>query len=345
MCCSERNELPGSLKSLHELTRRFSTLAIIGTEKATGKTEVLRKLIRIACARGRRIGVTSLGTEGEQQESTATPQRLAVCEGVLFATLEGLFRSTKTLSELLHLSSFSTAIGKIVVARALASGELMLSGPVSSSQIHEIIKVFRDAGAEQIILDGYAARTTHAVPSIADGIILATGATLSGYIDELVERTLDVICLVSLKEVHESLKQDLVDLEQGVWVIEKGRVKKIEKKTILSLSADYLEEGDIIYSTGAVGESFVRSILDKDLQSGLTIVVRDFTRLFVSSRTLSSFLERGGSVKVIDKATLAAVTVNPVSGTGSVTDSRAFIEALSAKTDIPVIDVCMENSP
>ena len=345
MCCSERNELPGSLKSLHELTRRFSTVAIIGTKKATGKTEVLRKLIRIACDKGRRIGVTSLGTEGEQQESTATSQRIAVCEGVLFATLEGLFRSTKILSELLHLSSFSTAIGKIVVARTLASGELMLSGPVSSSQIREVVKVFREAGAEQILLDGYAARTTHAVPSIADGIILATGAVLSDRIEEFVERTLDVIRLVSLQEVHASLKQDLVNLEQGVWVIDKGRATKTGKKTILSLSADYLEEGDIIYSTGAVGERFVKSILDKDLQSGLTIIVKDFTRLFISFGTLRSFLERGGSIQVIDKATLAAVAVNPVSGTGKVADSRAFIEALSARTDIPVIDVCMENRP
>lgn len=318
----------------------------MGTGKATGKTEVLRALVSAACRERHLLGITSLGTEGEEPQKTSTKnlKKICVCRGTLFATLEGYFRAKRFVAELLYLSSFWTAVGRIAVGRALADGELILSGPVTSSQLREITRAFLEEGAETVLTDGFASRAVHASPCVSEGVVLATGSALSSDLAELVERTVHFVRMINLPEVSDSTKKHLQKLDPGVWSIgDKGTARKLYSRTVLNLPADCLEEEcKIVYSTGAVGERFVNSILKKRYEVSLSIVVRDFTRLFISPQTLNSFLGRGGRIEVMERASLVAIAVNPVSESRKVLESREIIEILSSRVGVPVIDTHME---
>ncbi len=56
------------MQQLAELTAPARRLALVGLAKNTGKTETLAALLRELQARGRRVGVTSVGRDGEERD-------------------------------------------------------------------------------------------------------------------------------------------------------------------------------------------------------------------------------------------------------------------------------------
>ena len=58
---------------LSELTASTRRLALVGLAKNTGKTEALAALLRELQAAGRRVGVTSVGRDGEQRDDCVQP--------------------------------------------------------------------------------------------------------------------------------------------------------------------------------------------------------------------------------------------------------------------------------
>ena len=54
--------------TLSELTAPTRRLALVGLAKNTGKTEALAALLRELAAAGRRVGVTSVGRDGEERD-------------------------------------------------------------------------------------------------------------------------------------------------------------------------------------------------------------------------------------------------------------------------------------
>ena len=69
------------------------------------------------------------------------------------------------------------------------------------------------------------------------------------------------------------------------------------------------------------------------------IVVKDFTKLFISQLTYNNFLNSGGVLSVLVKTKLIAICVNPVSPTGYTLNSQMLREELSYKTGLPVYDI------
>ena len=53
---------------LSELTASTRRLALVGLAKNTGKTEALATLLRELEQQGRRVGVTSVGRDGEERD-------------------------------------------------------------------------------------------------------------------------------------------------------------------------------------------------------------------------------------------------------------------------------------
>ena len=69
------------------------------------------------------------------------------------------------------------------------------------------------------------------------------------------------------------------------------------------------------------------------------IVVRDFTKLFVTPQQLHLFQKGGGRIRVLQKSKLIGVTVNPTSPSGYVLDSETLCQRLSAAIQLPVYDL------
>ena len=71
----------------------------------------------------------------------------------------------------------------------------------------------------------------------------------------------------------------------------------------------------------------------------VTVVARDFTKIFASMDTYYAYLKRGGRLKVLRKSRLVAVCINPTAPNGFRMDSDTLREALERSLGIPVYDV------
>ena len=90
---------------------------------------------------------------------------------------------------------------------------------------------------------------------------------------------------------------------------------------------------------GALVDGFIEKVrANKDLRQ-VEIVVRDFTRIFVTQQLFRLFLKAGGRVTVLQKSKLIAVTVNPTSPSGFVLDSDILCQKLSEAIELPVYDL------
>ena len=69
------------------------------------------------------------------------------------------------------------------------------------------------------------------------------------------------------------------------------------------------------------------------------LVVKDFTKIFVTPMSLAGFLQKGGRLMVLQRPNLLAICINPVSPMGYTMDSDALRQALQSEIEVPVYDV------
>ena len=71
----------------------------------------------------------------------------------------------------------------------------------------------------------------------------------------------------------------------------------------------------------------------------ITLIVRDFTKIFATPEAYAEFTRRGGRMMVLQRSRLIAVTLNPTSPQGFTLDSHAACDALADALQMPVYDV------
>lgn len=95
----------------------------------------------------------------------------------------------------------------------------------------------------------------------------------------------------------------------------------------------YEGEEEVVRIEGMVTERILEKYNKK------TVVVKDFTKLFITAPVYRKFLQTGGAIKVETKSELIAVCVNPLSPTGYTLNSEKVVERLSAELGMNVYDV------
>lgn len=321
----------------------FGSLAIVGLEKNTGKTECLNYILRRIKEKATRFALTSVGVDGESRDQVCqTPKpEIEVPVGMVFVTSEKHFREKRLVAEVLDVSDERTALGRLVTARAVTPGKVLLSGPADTSGLKLLIRRMKQWGVETTLVDGALSRLSLASPAVTDAMILATGAAVSGNIPELVRRTRYVYELIGMEEVEGSLQERLERIMQGVWVIDdQGKVIDLQLPSVFMLEkngTDLLRYGRRIYVAGAVSDRLF--VFLKTQREAVELIVRDFTRVFATPESYYAFLRKGGQVKVLHKSRLLAVTVNPVSPAGFTLDSVRLCGAMQEALGIPVYDV------
>lgn len=93
-------------------------------------------------------------------------------------------------------------------------------------------------------------------------------------------------------------------------------------------------EEDVVMIKGMVTER----ILEKHTKQ--IVVVKDFTKLFITAPVYRKFLQSGGELKVVSGSKLVAICVNPVSPSGYKLNSERLVERLTQELGIKVYDVC-----
>lgn len=326
---------------------RHDSLSIVGLEKNTGKTECLKYVLERMPVKSKRIAVTSIGIDGETVDQVTRTQKpeIVLQEGMFFGTSEMHYRQRRLVSELIDVSDENTSLGRVVTARALTTGKILLSGPSSATSLRRWMAEMKRLGIDLVIIDGALSRMSSASPAVSQSLILATGAAYSANINTLVSKTAHVVDLVNLDLSSESNIKTLMPLEKGVWFIDKdGNLNGLDAVTSLSKDIHFegMENCSTLYVAGALVDGFLEKVRKNKSLKQVELVVRDFTKIFVSPQQFRLFLKTGGRISVLQKSKLIAVTVNPTSPSGYVLDSDTLCNKLSEAIGLPVYDL-MKN--
>jgi hypothetical protein len=323
---------------------RYDSLSIVGLEKNTGKTECLKYVLDRLPVQTKRIAVTSIGIDGETVDQVTRTQKpeIVLREGMYFGTSEMHYRQRRLVSELIDVSDQTTSLGRVVTAKALTGGKILLSGPSSAIGLRRWMQEMHRFDIDLVVIDGALSRMSSASPAVSQSLILATGAAYSANMATLVSKTAHVVDLVNLELTDETTRQLLMPLEKGVWFIDKdGNLNGLDAMT--SLSQDIRFEGmddcKTLYVAGALVDGFLEKVRKNKNLKQVELVVRDFTKIFVTPQQFRLFAKAGGSIRVLQRSKLIAVTVNPVSPSGYVLDSDTLCAKLSEAIGLPVFDL------
>ena len=328
---------------------RYDSLSIVGLEKNTGKTECLKYVLDRLPVQTKRIAVTSIGIDGETVDQVTRTQKpeIVLREGMYFGTSEAHYRQRRLVSELIDVSDENTSLGRVVTAKALTGGKILLSGPSSASGLRRWMQEMHRFDIDLVVIDGALSRMSSASPAVSQSMILATGAAYSANIATLVSKTAHVVDLINLDLTSQGNIARLMPLEKGLWFIDKdGALNNLDSMTSLSrdIRFDGMENCETLYVAGALVDGFLEKVRKNKSLKQVELVVRDFTKIFVTPQQFRLFIKTGGRIRVLQKSKLIAVTVNPTSPSGYVLDSDILCAKLSEAIGLPVYDL-LKNKP
>lgn len=323
----------------------YESVAIVGLEKNTGKTECLNYILNRLRTAPHTIALTSIGIDGESEDQVTGTHKpeIEIVENTLFVTSEKHYRQKQLISEVLNVGTHRTSLGRLVTARALSCGKVLLSGPSGTAELKKLIVELRTTGAQTVLVDGALSRLSLSSPAITQAMVLATGAALSSDLKQLVRKTRYVYDLIELKEIEGVDRDVFMNIEKGIWAIDRDKQfhdLKISSAFLLEKHKEKVFKfGQTLFVAGAVTDSLLNFLRVQKNVSEIVLVMKDFTRMFASLEAFNAFLKRGGQIKVIQKTKLLAVCVNPVAPNGFRFDSGELCRVMQQSLGIPVYDI------
>jgi hypothetical protein len=322
---------------------RHKSLSIVGLEKNTGKTVCLNYILHRMNQLGVHVGVTSIGVDGEQVDSvfaTAKPE-ITLYRGTHFITSEKHYLIRQAVSRLVAVDDQRTSLGPLVTAEVLIQGKVLLSGAATTAVLKRQIQNLDSMGVDISIVDGALSRLSLASPTVTDCMILATGAAVSANVKQLIAKTRHLYQLICLDEVDETLRNRLNNIESGIWAIDsEGEIHDLEIASVFLIDRsekDILRFGHTLFAAGAISDRLLKILSSKG--KDITLIARDFTKIFVTPEVYVDYTRRGNRLMVLQRSKLIAITLNPTSPQGFLLDSKSTCDALSDALQTPVYDV------
>ena len=323
---------------------KYKSCSIVGLEKNTGKTECFNYVLQRLPLDKKRVAVSSIGIDGEttdQVTKTAKPE-IFLREGVYFGTSEKHYLMKRLSAELLEITNENTSLGNIIIGKALTPGKILLSGPSSTVGLRRWMDEMKKYDIDLTIIDGALSRMSLASPTVSESMILATGAAYSANINTLVQKTAFVVQMINLDLTSEDNREVFNDIKNGVWAIDEDDVihdLKVASSLSINIKTDGLKKCKTLFVSGALTDNFINHIRQNKIFNETEIVVRDFTKIFLTPMTYNSFVNGKRKITVMQKSKLIAVCVNPTSPNGIVLDSEKLCKTLSEAIKLPVYDL------
>jgi hypothetical protein len=321
---------------LSDLTATATRLALVGLAKNTGKTVALAALLRELEERGRRVGVTSVGRDGEARDvidRRIEKPRIELATGSLVATTDSLLRASGLACELLEQTGIRTPLGQVLIARLQEPGAIEVAGPSAAADVRAVSDAMLAHGAEQVLIDGALDRRAASSPDVSDGLVMSTGAVLSEDIGEVVAKTRDAVELVRLPRAPDAR-------EPSIALPPRFALTAGEQGIAELLDASPAAAG--LIAGGALPGSFLDALASaaRRRRRKLTVVAEDPTKVFLSGRGPSWYGRQDIAIQVSRPIALAAITVNPVAPQSHRFDT-ARLQALlrDAIPGVPLFDV------
>jgi hypothetical protein len=326
---------------------KYKSLSIVGLDKNTGKTVCLNYILSRLSALQRKVAVTSIGIDGEKTDQVFGSHKpeITLYEGMQFITSEKHYAARELLSKVVHVDTDRTALGRLIAAEVLCSGKVLLSGASTTEKLRSQINYFSSQDIDITIIDGALSRLSLASPSITDAMVLCTGAAVSPNLRQLIAKTRFTFDLINIQEIQDSgLRTELSSCSNGLWAVDnEGQVHDLNIPSVFLLAKsneDIFRYGDTIYASGAVSDNLLKCLSTKKNIKNQTLIVRDFTKLFVTAEHYAAYMKKGGRIMVLQQSKLIAVCLNPTSPQGYTIDSAEACSRLAENLKIPVWDVC-----
>jgi len=330
---------------LASLRGEYRTLSIVGTAKNAGKTTTINYLIEEAEDEGLRLGITSTGRDGESTDIVTGTEKPKVYlyPGTIVSIPTGLFESASAGLEILRMTKYHTSLGPVMLCRVVDSGYVQVAGPVITADHRVMCDEMISYGAEMVLIDGAVDRRAIAQPATSDGIILATGAVLSRDIRKVALETAYLVNLYELPEMEEGPLKERFAASEKLAVTKSGEVTELEVKTGLdagSILDDYIDDDtEYVFIPGALTGSVISGVHPGKFRNTV-FVVRDPTKIFLTSNEWSVLKKKGFNAVVLKNIKVAAISVNPVSPAGYSFEHEKLLEMMEkAVPGVRVIDV------
>ncbi len=327
----------------------YRSLSIVGLEKNTGKTECLNYILNRLPLNKMKVGVSSIGIDGERtdQVTRSSKPEIFLKEGIYFTTSEKHYKQRRIISELLDVDDQHTSLGRLITARAISKGKVMLSGPPSSLALKRWIdRLKANYDVDLCIIDGALSRLSPASPAISEAMIMTTGAALSMSLKELINKTAFAVELIGIEKTKKEINYQLINQSSGVWSVNSvtGEFHPLYESAFTLDSTEQLDSNsklfyDHVFVSGALTDRLLKKLSSVKEEFSKEIVVRDFTKIFVTPLTYRNFINKGGRISVLQKSNLIAICVNPVSPTGYSLDSTLICKELEARIGLPIYDI------
>ena len=310
--------------SNNELTERmesYASVSIIGMAKNVGKTTTLNYLVRRFNEKKTCLALTSIGRDGESTDVVTKTQKpeIFVKKGTIIATAETLLGLSDITKEILAVTEYNTPLGRIVIVRALSDGFVQLGGPSITSQMSELLVLFKELGADKTIVDGALSRKTLANPSVTEATILCTGASLDRNFHIVISETQHLVSLLTLPKLDD--QEILAELKSA----------KDEKVT---------KHENYIYVRGAVSDAFINNLIISGTRlKSVYIIAEDASKIFIKQDTYKKLMLKKAILVVMNSIHLIGLTVNPISPYHVDFDATELLMALREAVPVAVYDV------
>jgi len=323
--------------------KKYSSVSIVGMAKNTGKTTCLNYILSKLKEEKYKVAVTSIGVDGEEKDilyDTLKP-RITIYTGNIFVTSEKHFNEKKLEAKIIHTSKQHTALGRIITAEALSTGEVILSGPSNSELMTEYIDKLKNLNVALTLVDGALNRLSLASPSVTDALVLCTGAACSIKLEKLIKKVKYQCKLINIKKISDTMLNKIDNIVSGVWLVDENKISKLSD-TLFSSNINFdaiKDSAKYIYIAGALPDNFMKEINRNKKLDNLTIIVRDFSRIFSTLENYYKFVRKGGAFMVKQSANLIAICSNPTSPDGYNYDPEVLRSALETELNLPVYDI------
>jgi hypothetical protein len=347
---------------LSELTASTQRLAMVGLAKNTGKTEALGALLRELQAQGTRVGVTSVGRDGEEHDvidARIDKPRVQLTSGSLVATTDSLLSASGVPHERIEQTGVRTPLGRVLIARLRGPGAIEVAGPSGAADVRMVSDAMLAHGAERVLIDGAVDRRAASSPDVADGLVMSTGAVLGDDVQDVVSITKDAVELVRLAALgaEEARVRAIAEAAEATTLVGAGGSTTAELAPRFALRAeaeqiaqalDEHADARWVVVAGALPERFLADLAHAAhrRRRELTVVVADPTHVFLNKRGPEWYRRQGVELKVLAPIDLRAITVNPLAPPSDRLDSHELRAALAqAVPDVAILDVLHADYP
>ncbi len=320
------------------------TISVIGMAKNAGKTVTLNRLLAESHESGNRVGLTSIGRDGELEDVVTGTDKpgIEVIPGMIVATTDVCMARSDARMEILETTGERTPMGNVVILMVRQKGTVEIAGPDSNRGIHRVCLRMLALGADKVLVDGALDRKSSASPAVTEATVLSTGAVVDRDMSRVVKETAHQTMLLELPGWDHPLFQKRADTTMDQWlrqgsgagiIRKEGTVESLPIVTALSSGKEIgrlLKKGDTgLLIRGSLTEKTVKDLMSvTDRYKEMPLVIEDASRIFIGEREWRIFRKKGFCVNLMQRNRLLFVTANPWSPGGWQFDETLFLEAL-----------------